>query len=122
VAPARRSALEEPAIATATVPTLRSPADGTSGIGDRIGKYEVIREVGRGSTGTVSLSHDPDYGRDVAIKAHDFLLRREPSRIASAQCVPDGPAVPRCHSSTLAITSSAEIRFIRSRRCAGVTG
>ncbi len=30
----------------------------------------MIREVGRGSTGTVYLSHDPYYGRDVAIKAY----------------------------------------------------
>jgi eukaryotic-like serine/threonine-protein kinase len=35
---------------------------------ERIGKYYVIHEVGRGSTGTVYLSHDPFYGRDVAIK------------------------------------------------------
>jgi serine/threonine protein kinase len=49
------------------VPTIRRPAEGDSGIGERIGKYEVIREVGKGSTGTVYLSHDPNYGRDVAI-------------------------------------------------------
>ena len=36
----------------------------------KIGKYVVINEVGRGSTGTVYLSHDPYYGRDVAIKAY----------------------------------------------------
>jgi serine/threonine protein kinase len=35
---------------------------------ERIGKYYVVHEVGRGSTGTVYLSHDPYYGRDVAIK------------------------------------------------------
>ncbi len=35
---------------------------------ERIGKYYVVHEVGRGSTGTVYLSHDPFYGRDVAIK------------------------------------------------------
>jgi len=37
---------------------------------ERIGKYYVIHEVGRGSTGTVYLSHDPFYGRDVAIKLY----------------------------------------------------
>ncbi len=36
----------------------------------KIGKYVVINEVGRGSTGTVYLSHDPYYGRDVAIKVY----------------------------------------------------
>jgi serine/threonine protein kinase len=37
---------------------------------ERIGKYYVVHEVGRGSTGTVYLSHDPFYGRDVAIKMY----------------------------------------------------
>jgi eukaryotic-like serine/threonine-protein kinase len=37
---------------------------------DRIGKYYVVHEAGRGSTGTVYLSHDPFYGRDVAIKLY----------------------------------------------------
>jgi serine/threonine protein kinase len=39
-------------------------------IPERIGKYVIVREVGRGSTGTVYLSHDPYYGRDVAIKVY----------------------------------------------------
>ena len=34
---------------------------------DKIGKYVVVREVGRGSTGIVYLSHDAYYGRDGAI-------------------------------------------------------
>src|SRR3954454_19536250 len=39
---------------------------------DRIGKYVVIKEVGRGSTGIVYLSHDAYYGRDVAIKVYNM--------------------------------------------------
>ena len=39
-------------------------------IPERIGKYVIIKEVGKGSTGTVYLSHDPYYGRDVAIKVY----------------------------------------------------
>ncbi|MBN1239674.1 MAG: serine/threonine protein kinase, partial [Gammaproteobacteria bacterium] len=39
---------------------------------ERIGKYVVINEVGQGSTGRVFLSHDPYYGRDVAIKLYDI--------------------------------------------------
>src|SRR5476651_3505 len=39
---------------------------------ERIGKYVIINEVGRGSTGTVYLSHDPYYGRDVAIKVYNI--------------------------------------------------
>src|ERR1700693_5791080 len=41
-------------------------------IPERIGKYFIINEVGRGSTGTVYLSHDPYYGRDVAIKVYNM--------------------------------------------------
>jgi len=37
----------------------------------KIGKYHIIREVGQGSTGSVFLSHDPYYGRDVAIKVYN---------------------------------------------------
>jgi serine/threonine protein kinase len=39
---------------------------------DKIGKYVIINEVGRGSTGIVYLSHDPYYGRDVAIKVYSM--------------------------------------------------
>ena len=41
-------------------------------IPERIGKYLIINEVGRGSTGNVYLSHDPYYGRDVAIKVYSI--------------------------------------------------
>jgi serine/threonine protein kinase len=39
---------------------------------EKIGKYVVVNEVGRGSTGTVYLSHDAYYGRDVAIKVYNM--------------------------------------------------
>ena len=53
--------------ATFTQPVLSSVP---SLVPERIGKYYVVHEVGRGSTGTVYLSHDPFYGRDVAIKLY----------------------------------------------------
>jgi len=37
---------------------------------ERIGKYEIINEIGKGTTGDVYLSHDPYYGRDVAVKVY----------------------------------------------------
>ena len=37
-------------------------------IPEKIGKYVIVKEVGRGSTGVVYLSNDPYYRRDVAIK------------------------------------------------------
>ncbi|MDP6150727.1 MAG: serine/threonine-protein kinase, partial [Gammaproteobacteria bacterium] len=36
----------------------------------KIGKYEIINEIGKGTTGDVYLSHDPYYGRDVAVKVY----------------------------------------------------
>ena len=51
---------------TRTEPLLAAPLTAP----DRIGKYYVVHEVGRGSSGTVYLSHDPFYGRDVAIKLY----------------------------------------------------
>ncbi len=41
-------------------------------IPDRVGKYVIVKEVGRGSTGVVYLSHDPYYRRDVAIKVYNL--------------------------------------------------
>ncbi len=41
---------------------------------ERVGKYEIIKPVGRGSTGNVYLSHDPYYGRDVAIKVYNATV------------------------------------------------
>jgi serine/threonine protein kinase len=41
-------------------------------IPEKIGKYVIVNEVGRGSTGVVYLSHDPYYGRDVAIKVYNL--------------------------------------------------
>lgn len=44
---------------------------------DKIGKYRIINEVGKGSTGAVYLSHDPFYGRDVAIKLYNAEIADE---------------------------------------------
>ena len=46
-----------------------------------LGKYDVIREIGRGSMGTVYLGHDPFSGRDVALKvAHPEVNSRDSGR------------------------------------------
>jgi serine/threonine protein kinase len=50
---------------------IAPPARRKAGIPERIGKYVVINEVGQGSSGRVYLSHDPYYGRDVAIKVYN---------------------------------------------------
>lgn len=47
---------------------------------ERIGKYMIIKEVGRGSTGTVYLSHDSFFKRDVAIKVYNIVTDEDPER------------------------------------------
>jgi serine/threonine protein kinase len=66
-----------------TVANKATPA-GKRGAPRRIGKYEIINEVGRGSTGIVYLSHDPYYRRDVAIKVYhaDADIDQDKARIA----------------------------------------
>jgi len=44
---------------------------------EKIGKYVIVKEVGRGSTGVVYLSHDPYYRRDVAIKVYNLESQDE---------------------------------------------
>jgi len=44
---------------------------------EKVGKYVIVKEVGRGSTGVVYLSHDPYYRRDVAIKVYNLESQDE---------------------------------------------
>ncbi len=54
---------------------------GSAPLPDRIGKYEIIKEVGQGSTGNVFLSHDAYFGRDVAIKVYDIAADADEKQI-----------------------------------------
>lgn len=47
---------------------------------DRIGKYEIVRELGRGASATVYLGRDPFAGRDVAIKLASPEALGDPER------------------------------------------
>ena len=51
----------------------------------KIGKYLIINEVGKGTTGTVYLSHDPYFRRDVAIKVYNTATDDDPSRAKIAR-------------------------------------
>ncbi len=55
---------------TASATSTAKKSSSAPAVPERIGKYAIIREVGVGSTGTVYLSHDPYYNRDVAIKVY----------------------------------------------------
>jgi len=63
--------------ANATAPANKKRA---RDVPDRIGKYVIINEVGQGSTGRVFLSHDPYYGRDVAIKLYNIESEEDEQR------------------------------------------
>ncbi|MFT3904877.1 MAG: serine/threonine-protein kinase [Steroidobacteraceae bacterium] len=67
------------------MPAQATPAASARRIPERIGKYTIINEVGRGSTGTVYLSHDPYYGRDVAIKVYNIDASGEDDRARIAR-------------------------------------
>ncbi len=47
---------------------------------DRIGKYEIVRELGRGATATVHLAIDPFTQREVAIKVAFPEILKDPER------------------------------------------
>lgn len=61
------------------------PASTTAKVPDAIGKYLIINEVGRGTTGTVYLSHDPYFRRDVAIKVYNTATDDDPQRAKMAR-------------------------------------
>ncbi len=47
---------------------------------DKIGKYEIVRELGRGATSTVYLATDPFNTQQVAVKLFDLGILRDPNR------------------------------------------
>jgi serine/threonine protein kinase len=54
-----------------SVPAPTQAATASQEVPARIGRFVIIREVGRGSAGVVYLAHDPDHSRDVAIKVYN---------------------------------------------------
>ena len=82
--PERKYASLRPRHSSAFMPFALTKASAARTTLEKIGKYVVVNEVGRGSTGTVYLSHDAYYGRDVAIKVYhmDPGADEERARIA----------------------------------------
>jgi serine/threonine protein kinase len=68
-------------------------------IPEKIGKFTVLKEVGRGSTGIVYLAHDAYNGRDVAIKVYgaDGGADEEQARIERKMFLAEAHLVGRLH-------------------------
>lgn len=52
------------------MPTLVANNPAVRSVPAKVGKYEILNEIGSGTTSDVYLSHDSYYGRDVAIKLY----------------------------------------------------
>jgi serine/threonine protein kinase len=66
--------------------------------GERIGQYELIRELGRGGMGAVYLARDTRLGRRVAIK---FLQSAAPE--LTARFILEARATARCHHDNIIV-------------------
>jgi serine/threonine-protein kinase len=70
---------------------------------ERIGRYEIKGEIGRGGMATVYLAHDPRFRRDVAVKVlprqytHDPLFRARFEREAQTIAALEHPAIVPVH-------------------------
>ena len=52
---------------------------------EKVGKYEVIRVLGKGATAVVYLGRDPKLNREVAIKTMALAQEFDPAQIEEAR-------------------------------------
>ena len=78
---------QPPSTPRPSVVGLTNLADGT-----RIGKYEVVKLLGRGGMGAVYRAFDPVLERDVALKVMRRQRRRATRSTSSASSARPGPS------------------------------
>jgi len=71
--------METPAAAMAAQSLVKE--ESTALVGQQLGHYEVIRELGRGGMGVVYLAQDTILGRHVALKLLPTYLTSDPDRL-----------------------------------------
>jgi eukaryotic-like serine/threonine-protein kinase len=89
---------EPPGRDAAAGPRARNQPAGQPESAERIGSYELIRELGRGGMGAVFLARDTKLGRRVAIK---FLHAHNPE--LTARFILEARATARCHHENIIV-------------------
>jgi len=72
-------------MSAADAPLAESPTQATSLVGRRVGKYEIVRVIGRGGMGTVYEALNTSIGKRVAMKFVDASLSRNKDAVARFQ-------------------------------------
>jgi predicted ATPase len=90
---------------------LRPPATDRGALPERLNKYRIVREIGRGAAGVVYLAEDPDLGRSVAIKT-----------LTSSGIDPAGAEALRGEARALAAVTHPNIAHVHSIETLDIPG
>lgn len=86
-------------IATTSLPSSAKPIAAAAKPAEpainRVGRFHVLRELGRGSIGTVYLAHDPVIDRDVAIKTFSTKITLSERKKLGQQFINEARAAGR---------------------------
>ena len=81
-----KSFMETPAVQIAAQSLVKE--ESAALIGQQLGHYQIIRELGRGAMGVVYLAQDTSLGRPVALKLLPTHLTSDPDRLRRFELCP----------------------------------